>query len=292
RRGLVELAQEFPWVLVDPQLRLERGPAECFHGREADGVHPRRDRDDLLRAQVAAKQRLLGVPKSGVDEPDARLLPGHYAVASAARFSPWRCSTSLSCSPMIRAASQAAFFAPASPMATVATGTPAGIWTIEYSESRPPRCCVGTGTPITGRSVHAATTPGRCAAPPAAAMTTFKPRDRAPVAHSMTPRGFRCAEQILSSCVNPRSSSTLTQASINGRSDFEPRMTPTTGCITRPPERYLSGRKPLRIVPSGPRPGRSPWLAPQSHPTPLRSRPARRQSRVRDRVRTGFQGGR
>src|SRR5439155_1239716 len=84
----------------------------------------------------------------------------------------------------------------------------------------------------------------RGAAPPAAAMPTFKPRDRAPVAHSMMPRGFRCAEQILSSCVNPRSSSTLTQASINGRSDFEPRMTPTTGCITRPPERYLSGRKP------------------------------------------------
>src|SRR5438034_1614388 len=129
--GLVELAQEFPRVLVDLQLRLERGPAERLHGREADGVHPRRDRHDLLRAQVAAEQGLLGVAKRGVDEPDARLLPGHYAVASAARFSPWRCSTSESFRPMIRAASQAAFFAPASPMATVATGTPAGICTIE-----------------------------------------------------------------------------------------------------------------------------------------------------------------
>src|SRR5207245_128993 len=91
---------------------------------------------------------------------------------------------------MIRAASHAAFLAPASPIATVATGTPAGIWTIEYSESTPPRCWVGTGTPITGRSVHAATTPGRCAATLAAAMTTLIPRDTALIAHSITPRGW------------------------------------------------------------------------------------------------------
>src|SRR5437879_13293770 len=121
---------------------------------------------------------------------------------------------------MIRAASHAAFLAPASPIATVATGTPAGIWTIEYSESTPPRCWVGTGTPITGRSVHAATTPGRCAAPPAAAMTTFNPRDRALVDHSITPRGFRWAEHTFSSCVNPSASRALTQDHTNGRQDF------------------------------------------------------------------------
>ena len=41
------------------------------------------------------------------------------------------------------AASRAAFSA--LPMATVATGIPRGIWTIESSESRPPRCWVGIG---------------------------------------------------------------------------------------------------------------------------------------------------
>src|SRR5207302_7529102 len=130
---------------------------------------------------------------------------------------------------MIRAASHAAFLAPASPIATVATGTPAGIWTIEYSESTPPRCSVGIGTPITGRSVQAATTPGRCAAPPAAAMTILMPRPAAEVAHSMTPRGSRCAERIFTSCWMPKASSCVVQPSISGRSDLLPRMTPTSG---------------------------------------------------------------
>ena len=40
---------------------------------------------------------------------------------------------------MIRAASQAAFFAPALPTATVATGMPPGIWTVARSASRPSR---------------------------------------------------------------------------------------------------------------------------------------------------------
>src|SRR5213593_3384045 len=213
---------------MDQQLRFERGAAERLRRGQADGVHLCGDGQYLFRPQIAAEQGLLRVAESGVDEPDAGFLLCHYA--SAARFSPWRFSTSPSCRPMIRAASQAAFFAPASPMATVATGTPAGICTIEYRESTPPRCCVGTGTPITGRSVHAATTPGRWAAPPAAAMTTLSPRSRAVVAHSITPRGLRCAEHTFISCVKPRSSSTLTQDSISGRSDLEPRMTPTTGC--------------------------------------------------------------
>src|SRR5438034_748274 len=44
-------------------------------------------------------------------------------------------------------------------MATVATGIPRGIWTIDSSESRPPRCCVGIGTPMIGRRVLAASMP-------------------------------------------------------------------------------------------------------------------------------------
>src|SRR5713101_2344932 len=208
RRRLVQLAEVSPWIFAPPHLRLEGGAAERLHRGKPDGIH------------------LAGVAKRGVEQAYAgRLLRGH--VARAARFSRCRCATAPSEMPMMRAASQAAFLAPASPMATVATGIPAGICTIAYRESTPPRCCVGTGTPITGRSVQAATTPGRCAAPPAAAITTFSPRSRAEVAHSMTPLGFRWAEQTLTSCINSSSSRTLTQDSISGKSDLEPRMMPT-----------------------------------------------------------------
>ena len=47
------------------------------------------------------------------------------------------------------------------PIATVATGIPAGICTIEYSESTPCNALVCTGTPITGKGVRDATIPGR-----------------------------------------------------------------------------------------------------------------------------------
>ena len=77
----------------------------------------------------------------------------------------------------MRAARSAAFSA--FPMATVATGTPRGIWTIESSESSPSSWESGIGTPMTGRSVWAATIPGRCAAPPAPAMITRSPRSAA-----------------------------------------------------------------------------------------------------------------
>ena len=54
----------------------------------------------------------------------------------------------------------AAFFAPALPMASVPTGTPAGICTIDSSESRPFKVFDCTGTPSTGSSVMAAAMPG------------------------------------------------------------------------------------------------------------------------------------
>src|SRR5579875_1010604 len=78
----------------------------------------------------------------------------------------------------IRTARSAAL--PAAPMATVATGTPRGIWTIERRESRPARCRLGTGTPMTGSVVREAIIPGRWAAPPAPAMITWMPRSAAP----------------------------------------------------------------------------------------------------------------
>ena len=43
----------------------------------------------------------------------------------------------------------------------------------------PSRCLSGTGTPITGSGVTAASMPGRWAAPPAPAMITDSPRSAA-----------------------------------------------------------------------------------------------------------------
>ena len=73
-------------------------------------------------------------------------------------------------------ANRAALVAPASPMANVATGTPAGICTIDSSESWPWRWRLGIGTPSTGTVVLAASIPGRWAAPPAPAMIARTPR--------------------------------------------------------------------------------------------------------------------
>ena len=52
----------------------------------------------------------------------------------------------------------------------IATGTPAGICTIDSSESSPSRRSRGTGTPMTGSGVSDAVMPGRCAAPPTPAV--------------------------------------------------------------------------------------------------------------------------
>jgi hypothetical protein len=60
-------------------------------------------------------------------------------------------------------------------MASVPTGMPAGICTMESSESWPDSAFDSTGTPNTGSGVSAAVMPGRCAAPPAPAMITLKP---------------------------------------------------------------------------------------------------------------------
>ncbi len=80
----------------------------------------------------------------------------------------------------IAAARIAALTAPARPIASVPTGTPPGIWTIEKRLSNPmsaPLC----GTPSTGKGVSAASTPGSPAANPAPAISTLSPRPRAPL---------------------------------------------------------------------------------------------------------------
>ena len=62
-----------------------------------------------------------------------------------------------------------AFLAPL--RATVATGTPPGICSIDKTESQPSMELIDfIGTPMTGRGDNAAIIPGRWAAPPAPAM--------------------------------------------------------------------------------------------------------------------------
>src|SRR5206468_11510657 len=79
---------------------------------------------------------------------------------------------------------------------TAATGTPGGIWTTLSSASSPPAAlsCELSGTPITGRFVCAAATPGIAALSPAPAMITFRPRCWAVRQYSATRSGCRCAD--------------------------------------------------------------------------------------------------
>ena len=70
--------------------------------------------------------------------------------------------------------------------ATVATGTPLGICTVERRASNPPKAELLIGTPITGRLVWAAMTPARWAALPAAAIMAENPSSLAEVAKAMT----------------------------------------------------------------------------------------------------------
>ena len=81
----------------------------------------------------------------------------------------------------------------------MATGTPDGICTVEYSESAPASCSLKMGTPITGRMVFAAMTPARWAARPAAAMMTSRPRSSASLAYSWAWSGVRWA---LMTCIS------------------------------------------------------------------------------------------
>src|SRR6516162_3745270 len=115
-------------------------------------------------------------------------------------------------------------------MANVATGIPAGICTVDNSESIPFSAGDSIGTPRTGRAVLAAVTPARCAAPPAAAMITSRPRCSAPAAYSNKTSGVRWAEITRVSWGTLRLSSVCAAWTIVSQSDREPMITPTSGC--------------------------------------------------------------
>ena len=79
-------------------------------------------------------------------------------------------------------------------MATVATGMPVGICTVDKRASIPSIAPPLTGIPITGSVVLAAIAPARCAAIPAAAIITPKPFSSALEENSFASTGVLCAE--------------------------------------------------------------------------------------------------
>ena len=127
--------------------------------------------------------------------------------------------------------------APARPMASVATGTPAGIWTMDRSESTPRSAFDSTGTPRTGSGVFAAVMPGRCAAPPAPAMITPRPRPAADSAYSNRKSGVRCAETTRDLVRHAQHLERRAAWAIVSQSDREPMITPTRG---RAPFRFFA----------------------------------------------------
>src|SRR6185437_11952731 len=109
---------------------------------------------------------------------------GRSPTASVCSWRQWSsaAATALSPSARIEAARRAALTAPGLPMASVPTGTPPGICTMESRLSMPLSAALSIGTPSTGSGVSDATMPGRWAAPPAPTMITLRPRWRAPSA--------------------------------------------------------------------------------------------------------------
>ncbi len=132
------------------------------------------------------------------------------------------------------AESSAALIAPALPMARVATGTPAGICTMDSSESTPESIDDCTGTPSTGRWVLAAHMPGRWAAPPAPAMITRRPRASACSAYWKSRSGVRWADTTVTSWGMPSFSSMSAVWLRVDQSDLEPMITPTSALIVVP----------------------------------------------------------
>ena len=116
-------------------------------------------------------------------------------------------------------------------MATVATGTPPGIWTVDSSESRPPSALVSMGTPMTGSGELPAIAPARCAAPPAPAMRTRRPRSCAVRAYCATSSGVRCADMTRVSQATPNSVQASAASFIVGQSESLPITMPTTAFL-------------------------------------------------------------
>jgi len=112
--------------------------------------------------------------------------------------------------------------APAFPIATVATGMPPGICTVDSKASIPCRLPAAMGTPMTGFTVWAAVAPARWAASPAAAMNTWQPLLSAVSMYSWVWVGVRCADRIFTSWGMLNSFKMVMQCSMVFRSELEP----------------------------------------------------------------------
>ena len=119
-------------------------------------------------------------------------------------------------------------------MATVATGMPEGICTVESSASRPSKVEDFTGMPMTGKVVWAASTPARWAAFPAAAMMTPKPCSRAVRENSAAASGVRWADMTFTSTGMPKPFRRLMAGDTVGKSLSLPMMTATFLLILNP----------------------------------------------------------
>ena len=95
--------------------------------------------------------------------------------------------------------------------------------------SRPSSASICTGTPMTGSGVIAAVMPGRCAAPPAPAMITLRPRALAPRGIVVT-GGRACGGPKRPSFQRKRRDvpAPRRRGCMVGQSDCEPMMTPTS----------------------------------------------------------------
>src|SRR6266536_5372607 len=100
---------------------------------------------------------------------------------------------------------------------------------MDNSESSPLSDGDSMGTPSTGKVVLAAQTPGKCAAPPAAAMMISNPRWAAAERYSNKASGARCAEIACASHGTLSSSKVAAQCCMVSQSDLLPARIPTRG---------------------------------------------------------------
>ena len=119
---------------------------------------------------------------------------------------------------------------PPAPIATVATGTPFGICTIDSSESSPFSAALCTGTPITGRTVCAATMPGQVRGAAGAGDDHLEPAARPP-SRRTRPSSAACGARTRPGTrAARRTASRISSACrIVSQSDLLPMMTPTSG---------------------------------------------------------------
>src|SRR5581483_1607023 len=131
-----------------------------FRDVAGDGFRRQVERAKAQAERVARKrQHAPQLPAAeDADLHHASLGSGRLSTASVCR-SRYALSAARNCGcllPSIAAASSAALMAPARPMASVPTGMPAGICTMDKRESMPFKAFDSTGTPSTGSAVLAA----------------------------------------------------------------------------------------------------------------------------------------